>query len=276
MRLHPQRPSDLHATDRIICFDIETIVDSEPADGSFPPWPQHRPVAAAFLNADWTEDGYAFEFATVTCAPSEETSFYADVDRLLPTGPTSVSYNGSGFDLPVLRLGAMAAQRFEAPGLSAHAQDRRYGDKHADLAELFSGYGGTRRVPLSELCARLGIPVKTAVHGGDVGQLWRAGEVETVKRYVQEDVIATYILWLHWCAFRAGDEKLIAVPLADLVAWIERTPALAHLRHFCTCRPAMWARARALVHRVAYSRQLAETRRRHARDRKRFVPAARF
>lgn len=276
MRLHPQRPSDLHATDRVVCFDVETVVDKEPADGSFPPWPQHKPVAAAFLHADWTEHGTLFDFVTLTCTPGQEASFYSEVDRQLPKGPTSITYNGAGFDLPVLRIGAMDSRSFALPGLAAHAQDRRYGDKHADLAELFSGYGATRRVPLAELCSRLDIPVKTSIHGNEVGELWRTGEVETVKHYVQEDVVATYILWLHWCAFRAGNEKLIAVPLADLIGWIERTPALAHLRHFCTCRPALWARSRALVHRAQDARRAAETRRQHARDRKRFVPSGRF
>lgn len=276
MRIHPHRPSDQHATDRVISFDVETVVDHEPADGSFPPWPQHKPVAAAFLSADWTEERTIFELATVACTPGEEVRFYAEVDALLPKGPTGVSYNGCGFDLAVLRIGAMAAKQLSCPGLANQAGDRRYGDQHADLAELFSGYGATRRVPLAELCHRLSIPVKTSTHGSEVGELWRAGELDKIKAYVQEDVVATYILWLHWAAFRAGNEELIATPLADLASWIERMPALAHLLPFATCPPALWARQRALVHRLGRARRLAEIRRQHARDRKRFVPAAKF
>jgi len=255
------RPSDDHATEHVVCFDIETIVDEEPADGSFPPWPRHRPVAAAFLSADWSADGRTrFALDTLICLPGEETKFYAEVDRLMPAGVTSVSYNGRGFDLPVLQLQAMAAGAFTLEGLYAHTHAPRYGARHCDLADQFAGYGGTRRVGLAELCETLAIPVKTSVHGADVGTLWRDGEVETIAAYVREDVVATYILWLHWAAARAGDERRIAEPLADLASFLESTSALAHLAGFATCRSARWARPRALLHRVTRARDDAARR----------------
>lgn len=272
MRHHQShRPSDDHNTQNVVCFDIETIVDDEPDDGSFPPWPRHRPVAAAFLRADWSSADYRFDLQTVICMPGEETAFYGAVDRLLPTGATSVTYNGRGFDLPVLRLQAMAARHFDLAGLSAHAQAGRYAATHCDLADQFSGYGSTRRVPLVELCQALSIPVKTSTHGSEVGDLWRRGDIGAIARYVGEDVIATYILWLHWSAFRANDERKIAEPLAGLVAWLERTPELEHLRSFATCPPAAWARPRALAHRVRSALTDAERRVRQAADERAFA-----
>ena len=262
----PHRPSDDHQHEHTVTFDIETIVDDEPADGSFPPWPRHRPVAAAFLTAHWRPGGYEFDLKTLICSPGGEAAFYAEVDALLLKGLTGITYNGRGFDLPVLRLQAMAAGRFDLEGLSNQAHASRYGRDHLDLADQLSGYGGTRRVPLAEICATLGIPVKLSVDGSEVGALWRAGEVETIKRYVEEDVIATHILALHWLAFRASDERRIAVPLADLVGWLERSPDLAHLTAFTTCRPATWARSRALLHRVNQAGMAAERRVERERD----------
>jgi len=268
---HPHRPSDDHATANTVTFDIETIVDEEAEDGSFPSWPRHRPVAAAFLRADWSSTGYRFDLQTLICMPGEETAFYSEVDRLLPAGATSVTYNGRGFDLPVLRLQAMAAGRFDLPGLSAHAQAGRYAATHCDLADQFSGYGSTRRVPLVELCQTLGIPVKTSTHGSEVGDLWRAGDIGAIARYVGEDVIATYILWLHWSAFRANDESKVAEPLADLARWLERTPEFEHLAAFATCAPALWARPRALLHRAQAALTDAERRVRQAADERAFA-----
>lgn len=256
----PHRPSDDHRHEHTVTFDIETIVDDEPADGSFPPWPRHRPVATAFLTAHWRPGRYEFDLKTLICSPGGEAAFYAGVNALLPKGLTGITYNGRGFDLPVLRLQAMAAGRFDLEGLSNQAHASRYGREHLDLADQLCGYGGTRRVTLAEICAALDIPVKSSVHGADVGALWRAGEIEAIRRYVEEDVAATYLLALHWFAFRASDERRIAVPLADLAGWIERSPNLAHLMPFTTCRPAMWARSRALLHRVNQAGMAAERR----------------
>lgn len=64
-----------------------------------------------------------------------------------------------------------------------------------------------------------------------------------VKAYVQEDVIATYILHLHAAAWREGHERQLVLPLADLAIWLEGEPGLRHLLSFATCRPARWARS---------------------------------
>ena len=270
--IYPQRPSDDHATEHVVCFDIETVVDEELADGSFPPWPRHKPVAASFLSADWQPDHrYKFRLDTLICHPGDETVFYASVDRLLPERVTSVSFNGRGFDFPVLQIQAMAAGQFELDGLSHHTHAHRYGPHHCDLADQFSCYGGTRRVGLAEICAALDIPVKTSTHGSEVGELWRAGDTAAITRYVEEDVIATYLVWLHWAAFRANEERRIAEPLADLAAWFESAPELAHLRGFATCRPALWARSRVLRHRVTRALTEAGRRVRQAADERAFA-----
>lgn len=266
MRLHPQRPKDDHAMDHVVCFDIETIVDEEPTDGSFPPWPRHQPVAAAFLSASWTPSGYTFEFETLINLPGLEPQFYQRVDELLPAGPVGISYNGVGFDLSVLRISAMAAGCFALPGLARQAQAERFGNDHCDLADQFSKYGGTRRCSLAELCARLEIPVKTSTHGSEVGDLWRSGDIDSIARYVREDVVATWILWTFWSAFRANDESRIMLPLDDMARWLERTPEFEHLRAFSTCPPVLRARSRAPGLRFARALSDAELRLKRHRD----------
>jgi hypothetical protein len=261
MRFDPhRRPSDEHSGDAVLAFDIETVADPESEDGSFPPWPTHRPVAASFLYASVGYSHEEFQLDTLICEPGDEATFYKGIDALLAPGLTPISFNGRAFDVNVLRLGAMAANCMELPNLTRLAQAHRYGREHADLLDLVGGYGAARGHSLAQLCHRLEIPVKVSAKGSDVGDLWRQGKAEVVKRYVEEDVAATYLLWLEAYAFRHSREDLIALPLDAFARWIETQPELEHLRPFAVCRPARWARSRAVWHRAVRAREDAARR----------------
>lgn len=234
---------DEHGLRHVIAYDIETIVAEEPADGSFPPLQKHQPVAAAFLEArQERHDHYDFTLKVITCTAGEEARFIDKVSAALPVGATGVGWNTRGFDNIVLKLRAMKARIFSAEGLARQTEATRFSSTHADLADLFSGYGGARTMSLAAVCELLQIPVKTSVDGSDVGKLWRAGDVRAIKQYVCEDVIATYICWLHYAAWHHCDAKLLSRPLAALADWIESIPDLAHLKPFAICPPAIWAR----------------------------------
>lgn len=269
MRTDFARPRDDHGSDHVIVYDIETIVDSddEMPDGSFPPWPRHKPVAASFLHASWQRDGgHAFQFETVVLEDGDESAFLRACMRLMPPGPTAVTYNGRGFDAAVLRLRAMACGLFSGKGLAQHAHAERFGRDHCDLADQFSGYGATRKTSLAELCKPLGIPVKTSTHGSDVGALWQAGEVAKIREYVEEDVAATHLLWLHWHAFRHCREDQFALPLAAFAEWIEGSGRHDHLLPFATCPPAVRARNLAPAYRLAIAVGRAKTAVDHERE----------
>jgi predicted PolB exonuclease-like 3'-5' exonuclease len=111
---------------------------------------------------------------------------------------TLVSFNGRGFDLPVLELQALrhgcAAPRYfnERNGLRA-----RYG-RHFDLYDFLTNGGAARLRGGLDLAARLvGLPGKGDVSGADVQSLWEAGRYDVVHRYCRHDVIQTYFLLLH-------------------------------------------------------------------------------
>jgi hypothetical protein len=269
---HSRRPSDDHGHEHVVTFDLETIVAEQPVHGTFPPWPTHTPVAAAFLTvAAW--GGHAeFRLDTLVCEPGQEADFYRAVDRLLPTGATIISFNGRAFDAVVLRLGAMAAGVFDAANIARLAQANRYGREHADLCELLGAYGAARGHPLASLCERLQIPVKTSINGGDVGALWRAGEREAVLRYVSEDVLATYLLWLHHIAFRHAEPALMAEPLAALARWLQTSPELAHLLPFAECPPTRAAQPAALAFAVRRALEKAGRRLERVRTDREFEP----
>ncbi|MCE7796515.1 hypothetical protein LWE61_08060 [Sphingobium sufflavum] len=259
-----QRQPLQYPYENVVVYDLETVVDQEMEDGSFPPWPRHRPVAPAFLTARWSPDRYSFQFNTLLCGEGREEEFYRKVDSLLPAGCMGVSLNGRNFDNPVLRLQAQRHGLFDLRNIARQADAGRFDVAHLDLMDVFGG--GGRGTSLAELCSALSIPAKTSTSGGDVGALWREGNAAAVKAYVQEDVIATYILHLHAAAWRAGEEKLLALPLADMGLWLESEPRLSHLLPFATCRPALWARSRAPALRAEAALADAEIRLKHQRD----------
>jgi 3'-5' exonuclease len=117
--------------------------------------------------------------------------------RLETFDGTLVSFNGRGFDLPVLELQALrhgvSAPRYfgERNGLRS-----RFG-RHLDLYDFLTNTGAVRLRGGFDLAARLaGLPGKGKVAGGDVQSLWEQGRVEEVHRYCADDVIQTYFLFL--------------------------------------------------------------------------------
>jgi predicted PolB exonuclease-like 3'-5' exonuclease len=117
--------------------------------------------------------------------------------RLDPFEGTLVSFNGRGFDLPVLELQALRhgcpAPRYfgERNGLRARH------NRHWDLYDWLTNNGASRLRGGFDLIAKLaGLPGKGAVSGADVQMLWERGRWEEIHRYCASDVLQTYFVFL--------------------------------------------------------------------------------
>ncbi|HUI28517.1 MAG TPA: 3'-5' exonuclease [Candidatus Kryptonia bacterium] len=118
--------------------------------------------------------------------------------RLEGLAGTLLSFNGRGFDLPVLELQALrygiAAPRYFN---ERNGQRYRYSDRHYDLYDFLSNSGIHRiRGGLDLLSLLVGLPGKGAVSGRDVQALWETGKLAEIQRYCRRDVIQTYLLFL--------------------------------------------------------------------------------
>ncbi|MGK2912270.1 MAG: hypothetical protein ACSLE1_21105 [Sphingobium sp.] len=171
-----KRPPLQYPTEYVTTFDLETIVDEEMPDGSFPPWPRHVPIVSAFLTARRSAKGYNFVFKTFVCTEGKEEECLRQIDALFPLGSMAVSLNGRGFDAQVLRLQAQRRGLYDLRNIARIADAGRYDVSHLDLLDSYGGRGSS----LAELCSALSIPVKTSVTGADVGDLWRRGDVKSV------------------------------------------------------------------------------------------------
>lgn len=117
--------------------------------------------------------------------------------------PTLVSFNGRGFDLPLLELAAFrygisAPGWFQTDVRSYEHPRSRYNTKsHVDLCELLTNFGSSRFHGGLNLAANLlGKPGKMAVEGDMVQDMYDAGRLAEINDYCRCDVLDTYFVFL--------------------------------------------------------------------------------
>ena len=128
-------------------------------------------------------------------------------DGLERYSPTLVSWNGSGFDLPVLHyrsvLHGIVASRYWETGTD-DASFRwnnylnRFHDRHTDLMDVLSGHQPRASVPLQEMALLLGLPGKLGMHGSLVWGRYLDGDVEAIRNYCETDVLNTFLVYLRF------------------------------------------------------------------------------
>ena len=113
--------------------------------------------------------------------------------------PHLVTWNGRGFDLPVLTLRSLRH------GLSWpwYYQERdyryRYSEQgHLDLCDFLSDHGAARMTSLDGAARLIGLPGKDGVDGSQVEGLFHAGQIEALRRYCLHDVTQTAFLFLRY------------------------------------------------------------------------------
>jgi predicted PolB exonuclease-like 3'-5' exonuclease len=126
----------------------------------------------------------------------------AFVERIAELTPQLITFNGSSFDLPVLRYRAMA-HGVAAPGLAARPYFNRYTDDAVDLCDVLSSFTTQAKASLHEVCAVMGLPGKPdGMSGAEVERYYREGRIREIAEYCETDVVNTYRLWLRYELFR--------------------------------------------------------------------------
>jgi hypothetical protein len=134
--------------------------------------------------------------------------FFEGINKYVPQ---LVSWNGRGFDIPVL------ASRGLIHGVTAACfwdtgndnKDFRYSnylsrfhDRHVDLMDVLSIYGAGRGSPLDELARLSGFPGKLGVGGAAVWDSYGRGEIAAIRDYCEADCANTYLLYLRFQMMR--------------------------------------------------------------------------
>lgn len=217
----------------ILVFDIETIADIDGARRIYPQLaelndadtlsaltairiseaghdfmrlPLQRIVC---ISALYIKDGQ-FSLFSLTADKFSEKEILAkffrafnDVEKL----PQLISWNGSGFDIPVLIYRAMQYD-LAAPWLFEEGERiknmrfnnyvNRFQTRHLDLMDRFSQYGASRREGMDVVASLYGLPGKTDVDGSMVGTLVAADDWQTLSVYCESDVMNTWLIYLRW------------------------------------------------------------------------------
>jgi 3'-5' exonuclease len=127
--------------------------------------------------------------------------------------PQLVSWNGSGFDLPVLHYRALANNVVANKYWDMGEDDRdykwnnyisRYHNRHLDLMDLLALYSGRGNAPLDALAKLCGFPGKLGMDGSKVWDAYHAGKIDDIRRYCETDVMNTYLLYCRFQQMRGG------------------------------------------------------------------------
>jgi predicted PolB exonuclease-like 3'-5' exonuclease len=134
--------------------------------------------------------------------------FFDGIDKFVPT---LVSWNGSGFDLPVLHYRALL-HGVQAPRYWDTGDDdrefkwnnylSRYHSRHTDLMDVLAGYQARANAPLDEIATMLGFPGKMGMSGAHVWENYQSGDITGIRNYCEMDVLNTYLVYLRYQLIR--------------------------------------------------------------------------
>ncbi len=164
-------------------------------------------------------------------------------DGLEKYTPDLVSWNGAGFDLPVLHyrslLHAVPAARYwemgnSDPSFRFSNYLSRFHWRHMDLMDILSGFQGRGRASLQDIALLLGFPGKLGMHGAEVWAAYLQGGLARIRDYCETDVLNTYLIYLRFELVRGNlDAAEHARELARLRQLLLESSA-AHLKEFST------------------------------------------
>lgn len=254
-----------------LVFDIETVPDTdfgrryfgldglddeavaqamfqrrrEQSGGEFLPLHQHRVIAISCV----LRSREGLKLWTLGDAASGEQElvarFFDGIERFTPD---LVSWNGSGFDLPVLhyralRHGVVATRYWETGDADRDFRFNNYLSRfhwrHLDLMDVLAGYQFRGAARLDEVAVLLGFPGKLGMSGARVWDEYRAGHLQAIRDYCETDVLNT---WLVYLSFEQMRGRYTAKELEREYALLAETlqqDGRAHLREFLEA----WGRA---------------------------------
>ena len=134
--------------------------------------------------------------------------FFHGIEKLTPL---LVSWNGGGFDLPVINyrslLHKIYAPRFWESGDEDHSFRwnnylNRYHERHTDLMDILAGYQARANAPLDNIATMLGFPGKMGMSGSRVWEYYQQGKIKAIRDYCETDVLNTYLVFLRFQLLR--------------------------------------------------------------------------
>jgi hypothetical protein len=174
----------------------------------FLPLHQHKICAISCA----MREGEHFRVWTLGDAESSEAEiiqrFFDGIEKYTPQ---IVSWNGSGFDLPVLHYRAMVNQ-VQAPRYWDLGEDdkefkwnnyiSRYHMRHLDLMDVLAMFNARANAPLDQIAQLCGFPGKLGMDGSKVWDAYKDGKIQAIRDYCETDVANTHLVYLRFQLMR--------------------------------------------------------------------------
>jgi predicted PolB exonuclease-like 3'-5' exonuclease len=221
-------PENLLTIDQAYDKARDELLQRSNQQSDFFPIPFHIPIAVATMHADEN-----YRIRSLGCLGADrfsETEIVTRFWQIFEGAEILVSFNGRGFDLPVLETRALShslslPRYFGAPQARSSYRGNRYSDAyHLDLCDFLSNFGAVyRRGSLDLLAKLIGLPGKYSIEGGDVEYLYRQGRQKEINQYCITDVLQTFLLFLRVELLRgklsqADHEAAVAAAREDLLS----------------------------------------------------------
>jgi 3'-5' exonuclease len=210
----------------------------------FLPLHQHRIVAisVALRTAD------SFKVWTLGDEDSDEAEIVRRFfDGIARYTPDLVSWNGGGFDLPVLHYRSLK-NGIQAPRYWENGEsDRdfkwnnylsRYHWRHTDLMDVLANFNPRAIAKLDEIASMLGFPGKLGMDGSKVWDTYLQGGIREIRDYCETDVLNTWLVYLRFEYMRGNlDDKDLEKEFALVRSTLESMKQ-SHLDEFLAAWPA--------------------------------------
>jgi predicted PolB exonuclease-like 3'-5' exonuclease len=215
-----------------LVIDIETVLDPllpllEASEAERLPAPPHHAVVA--IGALLFDRNYELRRLGIVSESKDERGILTDFAKLLEDHtPWLVTYNGRGFDMPVI---ASRCLRYGIPLRYYYGlRDVRYrftADGHLDLMDYLSDFGAAKSSRLDVVAKLCGMPGKVGVEGKDVGPMVHAGRIQEVRNYCLCDVAQTAGIFLRVQLLRGEiDREVYLGAMRSLIEWIRKDARL--------------------------------------------------
>jgi predicted PolB exonuclease-like 3'-5' exonuclease len=213
-----------------LVLDIETVPDPElprQDEGDRVPPPPFNQIVT--LGCFLLED-YVPKRLGVVGEHKSEGEMLSDFAQWLDTKkPTVVTWNGRGFDMPVITSRALR-HGVPMPWWFTDRNTRyRYStDGHFDVMDFLADFGAAKNARLDVYARLVGFPGKVGVDGSQVLPLVHAGKIDEVNAYCLCDVAQTAAIFLRVELLRGSFDRGRYRELARaLLSFIDDQPRLA-------------------------------------------------
>lgn len=164
--------------------------------------------------------------------------FFSGIERYTPK---LISWNGSGFDLPVIHYRSLlypinAGHYWETGQNDTNFRYNnylsRFHDRHTDLMDVLAAYQPRASAPLDEIASLCGFPGKMGMSGSKVWDTYQQGEIKSIRDYCETDVLNTYLVYLNFERSRGNLDQIDYLAECQLLRDHLKSTGEAHLLEF--------------------------------------------